>query len=91
MTPGEIEVTRNGSRLVLSFLLPGETTKAELGWECGSEWAARLLCDWLGEEMRARLKNIREDAYNFGWKQAKAKKGGKNEWWPGNWQWRWNK
>ena len=91
MSTGEISISRDGSKLVLSFLMPGDAMQANLHFECGSGWAARLLCDWLRERMQCGLRDIRRDSYNFGWKQAKAKKGAKNNWFSCNWSYRWMK
>ena len=83
-----IDITREGTKLQLSFLLPGMNSSALLYWECGSEWAARLLCDWLRDNMASNLQNIRRDSYNHGWKSAKSKKCGKVAWFPSSWSWR---
>ena len=91
MNAGEIDITREGTKLQLSFLLPHMKSSAILCWECGSEWAATLLCDWLRDNMASNLINIRRDAYNHGWKSAKSKKGKKDDWFASSWSWRYSK
>lgn len=52
-------------------------------WECGGEAYAGLLAAAMHREMHDKLKAIRADAYEKGWKDAKAKK--TKETWFGSW------
>jgi hypothetical protein len=46
-----------------------------LSWNAGSEWAASLLAHTLRRALGEKLANIRSEAYQQGWKDAKAKRG----------------
>lgn len=70
-----IKIWKNGTQIKLE-VDPGMSDKKVMYfyWECGTEWYSELLRKQLDERLWASLKKIREDAYNDGWKDAKAKK-----------------
>lgn len=41
--------------------------------ECGQDYLASLMCDQYERHMRSVLEKVRKEAYNQGWKDAKAK------------------
>lgn len=49
-----------------------------------SELDAILLSNQAKADLSDRIENIRRDAYTLGWKDAKAKKGAKRNWFNGN-------
>lgn len=53
-------------------------------WEAGSGAYAGFVSAQMQREMNAGLKAIRKDAYEQGWKDAKAKRT-KEEWFSGTW------
>lgn len=70
-----IKVWKSGTQIKLE-VDPGMSDKSVMYfyWNCGTEWYTELLRKQLDERLRASLQKIREDAYNDGWKDAKAKK-----------------
>lgn len=72
--------------LVVSFRAgyPIDGLIFELRWAAGSEWSARLLAHSLRSRISDLLSRIRREAYEDGWRDAKAKRR-KATWWPGNW------
>jgi hypothetical protein len=49
-------------------------TDFRLVYNAGAEWAARLLHADLRERLSQRMRQIRQEAYAQGWKDAKAKR-----------------
>jgi hypothetical protein len=56
-----------------------------LYWDCGKELHAELLRDHLHETLNGRLEVIRREAYEKGWKDAKAKRR-KEDWFSRWWK-----
>lgn len=52
-------------------------------WNAGGEAYAGFLSAAMNEQMREALRNIRKEAYEQGWKDAKAKRTKEN--WFGGW------
>jgi hypothetical protein len=51
-----------------------ETRTFVFDWECGSRWAAGLLATAMRDAFYTKVKAARAEAYEQGWKDAKAKK-----------------
>jgi hypothetical protein len=45
----------------------------ELGWDCGNELLARAMLHILRERLGHTMRKVRQEAYDAGWKAAKAK------------------
>jgi hypothetical protein len=58
----------------------GENEEVFFSRECASEIECKLLCEKLQSQLGLNMEEIRKVSYQRGWKQAKAKKGGKCTW-----------
>ncbi len=69
----------------VSVAIPGtQTWTYHFSWTSNDVPNAQLLCNALDDALTEKLKQIREDAYNKGWKDAKAKLR-KSDWFGGWW------
>lgn len=80
-----IEFRRNGAEVSLfveSGLdhTSGGLTHFAFTFNCGTEYAAQLLQAHLRERFQSLVRDVRKEEYCEGWKAAKAKKSGKEEW-----------
>lgn len=55
-----------------------------LSFRAGTQWAAQLLMTHMRDRMWSKLTDIRQEAYNRGWKDAKAHRT-KESWFSGRW------
>lgn len=51
-----------------------EDTHLVLNWECGSTLYSELLSSHLQKQLEKIVQQVRQEEYNRGWKDAKAKK-----------------
>ena len=70
-----IRITVDEDAIVVTLVAAHPIRGAEymLRWDVRTSWAAKLLTHNLREHMGAMLKAIRVDAYNQGWRDAKAR------------------
>jgi hypothetical protein len=54
-------------------------------WDCAGDWYAELLAQRLNNRMAERLREIRREAYDAGWKDARTKKTVKSDWFSEGW------
>lgn len=75
-----IEILRKGTCLQINL------SEGPLGYvftlylECGTDWQASLLTSYYQTKFGTLVKDVREEEYARGWKDAKAKKGEKKKW-----------
>jgi hypothetical protein len=84
-----IEIVREGTKLVVKITVWIPTLGERVypcTWECGTEEYAGFLADAISLRMGNKLQAIRQEAYNKGWKEAKAKKGGRYSWFSRAWK-----
>jgi hypothetical protein len=83
-----IEITRRGSTLVVKVTAayPLTNTVFETTWEAGAEWSASLLQNHLRTLMDTRIREIRQEEYERGWKDARSHKVKKNDWFSSSWK-----
>jgi hypothetical protein len=67
-------ISREGTRVVLHIRVDLVNETFEWSYNAGTEWAAILLRNALVSALGSRMTQAREEAYNEGWKNAKAKK-----------------
>lgn len=80
-----INITREGTQVKVEIKSSYPLTKTYLFyWECGREDFAMLLRDNLQGSMNKALERLKTQAYNEGWKHAKAKTK-KTTWFSGWW------
>lgn len=80
-----IDVVREGTKVKVAIdpsMFDGKSMC--LYWDCTYDWYASLLVQKINATMSARLRSIREEAYEAGWKDAKAKKS-KADWQGSGW------
>ena len=58
----------------------GENEEVFFMRECASEIECKLLYEKLQGQLGRTMEEIRKVSYQRGWRQAKAKKGGKHKW-----------
>lgn len=82
-----IEIAQDETFVVVTVTASWESgaSKFPLRFNCGTEWAARLLTWSMTQVMWSALTKAREDAYADGWRDAKAKKSAKQTLFRGNW------
>jgi len=69
----EISRDKNHVKVGLSAFVPYWQNRVFLFyWDAGNEWAAGLLADLLQKTFFNKIKDIREKAYDQGWKDAKS-------------------
>lgn len=83
-----IEITRDGTDVVLTAVsgYPNHGTKFSGRFSTGAAWVCALLWQHLHGRMQDELRRIRQEAYTQGWKDAKAKKAGKETWFASDWR-----
>jgi len=77
-----INIQRNGTKVVLHF--ESSIGSFPFAFDCGAEWAAKALYIVLRDELYARIKNVREEEYTAGLKDARKKKAERRLWFPPN-------
>lgn len=80
-----IEFRRDGSTVSLFVESnlehkDGGKTHFSFKFECANDYSAQLLQIHLREKFELAVMGAQQAAYRDGWKDAKAKKGGKREW-----------
>lgn len=82
-----IQFSRDGTKVkaTVTVEVPNYDTRLfSFMWECNGEAYAGLLSKRMDARMRDHLEDIRRDAYNDGWKDAKSKRvkqTGFGNWW----------
>lgn len=69
--------SREGTKvkIVINAAVPHDTSRDfYCYWDAGSEWAAGLLVELFSNTFKKRGVASRQDAYNQGWADAKAKR-----------------
>jgi hypothetical protein len=69
-----LTIAREGTRVVLRVRLDVVNETFEWSYDARTEWAATLLRNALSDALSKRMSQAREEAYEDGWKHAKAKK-----------------
>ncbi len=80
-------ITRQGKQVALAVTVNipfYDDRMFTLEWNCDSEVYAGLLADAMQRQTKETLKAIRREAYNEGWRDAKAKRK-KATWFGGCW------
>ena len=78
------KATKDGVTLGIEINIPGHKTWTyNFRWTTNDEAYSQLLTNQINEDVKKNLKVIRREAYNEGWKDAKAKR--KKESWFGGW------
>jgi hypothetical protein len=78
-----VEVRRNGSQVEIKVTV-NNGTGFVFAWNTGAEWSAMLLRDAVAVAIADRLETIRKQAYEDGWKDAKAKRA-RSQWFERGW------
>ncbi len=68
-----ISINRNDKTVKDENGVPLKLSCIGLEWNCGDEMFAALLVERLRNNLKTILKKAREDSYNEGWRNAKAK------------------
>lgn len=76
-----LSIDQDGTRVKFTFNPQMKYEKMiVLHWECRDEWFAELLTRQCAEKLGDVMRQIREEEYNAGWKDAKSKKKPKRNW-----------
>jgi hypothetical protein len=69
-----IDISQDGAHLLVTLTgeYPISGTRFTLRWDAGSSWAANLLRYHMDKRMGEQLEALRREAYERGWKDAKA-------------------
>ena len=81
-----IEIKRKDNAVILNITvyIPYECERIfTFTWDTEASWSAGLLTSAMKTALETRITAIREEAYQDGWRDAKAKKGGKRTWFSG--------
>lgn len=73
MTESAFAIMRSGTVVCVAIELPG-VGKFDLSFNAGTEWAAALLRDAIMHKLGHVFSKVREQSYEKGWKDAKAKR-----------------
>ena len=80
-----IAISRDGTKVKITLdpnMWNGKTM--DVHWDCGSDWYAQLLTQRLRDLLFEKLRQIRAEAYQQGWKDKSAHKT-KQDWFSGQW------
>jgi len=82
-----IDITRDGCEIALVVTpdFPINDLKFSFTYNTGAEWVARLLRANIHQRQMSILTQIRREAYEQGWKDAKAHRT-KKSWFSGMWK-----
>jgi len=78
-----IQISNQKEKVVVNIQL-SINWSIDLLYTRNCEMDAVLLRNQISNDLTEKIKKIRQDAYELGWKQAKAKKGCKKTWFNGN-------
>lgn len=79
-----IEFKREGTKVVITVESGVMNYEFSFNHECNHDHFAVLMRDAYNKHMNEELRKVREQAYNKGWKDAKAKVK-KETWFSGRW------
>lgn len=79
-----LNICRNGTavEVTVDSGLAIERSRFQFKWETNSDWAAELLANKLRKRVGDAVQAARKEAYEEGWRDAKAKKSGKQTFFP---------
>lgn len=79
-----ISLDRNARRLTLFVKIPLTGDTFDFSFHAETEWSARLLANAVLEAFNHAMKRVRREAYEQGWRDAKAKRR-KEDWFSTEW------